>query len=170
MTRSKNVLSGCEIVKTGFADPLIGMLADTLSTWTSTLCPLRENTVRKIQWHDTMRELQARTPPHPQPPPPPESWRALFLWYSFILSPCLSLSPLLHTPPLSSSSSLYNSLSFICLLPLVLPFCQQPHLIKAESSFSALSGEWRSLGEIKCLPRKNLDFSKLAQIVYIVTS
>lgn len=103
-----------------------------------------------------------------QPPannPPLDSWHALLLVHSFILSPCLSLSPP-HTLPTFILSFTLTSWSFISPLSLSLYlgcffFCQRASLITAEPSFSALPWEWRSFGEMKCLSRQNVvDYQK----------
>lgn len=122
----------------------------------------------KIQRHHTMREPQASNPPWFLTCSP-------LLLYSFILSPCLSLSPLLQTLPTSILSFTLPP----CLLspPLYLGcffFCQRASLITAEPSFSALPGEWRSFEKMKCLSRKNVANyqnlgPKLTQMVTIVT-
>lgn len=108
---SKNVPNGfrsVKTVKTGFADPLIRRVSwHAITTDLTTESVVKHGEKDSVTSHHEEAEGE-HPPPRPTPPPPPlDSWRAPFLlWYSFILSPCLSLSPLLHTshlhPPLPS--------------------------------------------------------------------
>lgn len=141
---------------------LVGML--TTQTWTESFVIKHGE---KIQRHHTMREPQASNSPWFLTCSP-------LLLYSFILSPCLSLSPLLQTLPTFILSFTLPPCLLSPPLPWVLLFCQGTSLITAEPSFSALPGEWRSFGKMKCLSRKNVvDYQnlgpKLTQMVTIVT-
>lgn len=144
------------IVKTGFVDPLIRHVS-----WHAIKDGPQHGVRCKKTWWERFSDITPwgscrRAPPTPTP------WfltrsLPLVLFHSVALPLIISSPSHPHLHSLLPSTSL----SFICFLPLVLPFCQQAHLIKAESSFSALPWEWRSLGEIKCLSRKNLDQSWL---------
>lgn len=149
-------LQMCERVKVGFADPPTPHVS-----WHAINSDLdAESFVRKHGEKDSVTSHHEGAAGE-HPPTPTSRFLTCSLppvLFHSVALPLIISSPS-HTPP-SSSSSLYPPVFYLPPTFGAL-FCQQAHLIKAESRSSALPWERRSLGEIKCLSRKNLDQSWL---------